>query len=81
MSLYSFYQPLKITVCYWKEVNGSDSFNEKNFPTFLSESAAGDYHIYGLPALEYPGLVKVIYTVFLFSVPQYMCEYFKDHSI
>ncbi|XP_052256446.1 peroxisomal sarcosine oxidase-like isoform X2 [Dreissena polymorpha] len=51
-------EPLKITVCYWKE-SGSDTFCSSKFPTFITENAMGDGHIYGLPAEEYPGLVKI----------------------
>ncbi|XP_045172453.2 peroxisomal sarcosine oxidase-like [Mercenaria mercenaria] len=51
-------QPLKITVCYWKEKHGGN-FNIENFPTFTMNGAAGKHHIYGLPACEYPGLVKI----------------------
>ncbi|XP_074121665.1 peroxisomal sarcosine oxidase [Sminthopsis crassicaudata] len=53
-------QTLRINVCYWKEkVPGS--FGE-NFPCFLgSFPDVAPHHIYGLPAREYPGLVKVCY--------------------
>lgn len=52
-------QPQKITVCYWKDKHGRSDFNIDNFPTFTMNGAAGKHHIYGLPASEYPGLVKI----------------------
>lgn len=47
-------------MCYWKEkVPGTYHIN-KRFPCFLlTEGDESKYHIYGLPSLEYPGLVKV----------------------
>ncbi|XP_048649818.1 peroxisomal sarcosine oxidase isoform X3 [Marmota marmota marmota] len=53
-------QTLLINVCYWREkVPGSYSVS-KAFPCFLSLDLA-PHHIYGLPAGEYPGLMKVCY--------------------
>nr|XP_040125139.1 peroxisomal sarcosine oxidase isoform X4 [Ictidomys tridecemlineatus] len=53
-------QTLRINVCYWREkVPGSYSVS-KAFPCFLSLDLA-PHHIYGLPAGEYPGLMKVCY--------------------
>nr|XP_040125138.1 peroxisomal sarcosine oxidase isoform X3 [Ictidomys tridecemlineatus] len=50
-------QTLRINVCYWREkVPGSYSVS-KAFPCFLSLDLA-PHHIYGLPAGEYPGLMK-----------------------
>jgi hypothetical protein len=57
-------QPQKITVCYWKDKHGRSDFNIDNFPTFTMNGAAGKHHIYGLPAHEYPGLVKVSYHIY-----------------
>ncbi|XP_072495920.1 peroxisomal sarcosine oxidase [Notamacropus eugenii] len=53
-------QTLRVNVCYWKEkVPGS--FGE-NFPCFYgSFSDLAPHHIYGLPAGEYPGMMKVAY--------------------
>ncbi|XP_043855837.1 peroxisomal sarcosine oxidase isoform X3 [Dromiciops gliroides] len=53
-------QALRINVCYWREkVPGSYG---KNFPCFIgSFPDLAPHHIYGLPAREYPGLVKVCY--------------------
>ncbi|XP_045170679.2 peroxisomal sarcosine oxidase-like [Mercenaria mercenaria] len=51
-------EPLKITVCYWEEKNG-DHYSTEDFPAFMSESGAGNNHIYELPSKEYPGLVKI----------------------
>ncbi|KAM4823116.1 peroxisomal sarcosine oxidase [Urocitellus parryii] len=53
-------QTLRINVCYWREkVPGSYSVS-KAFPCFLCLNLA-PHHIYGLPAGEYPGLMKVCY--------------------
>ncbi|XP_061219468.1 peroxisomal sarcosine oxidase [Neopsephotus bourkii] len=53
-------QPLRIDVCYWKEKEpGSTS---RAGPCFMAMGLSQAPHgIYGLPALEYPGLVKVCY--------------------
>ncbi|KAM9525705.1 peroxisomal sarcosine oxidase isoform 2-T3 [Guaruba guarouba] len=53
-------QPLRIDVCYWKEKEpGSTS---RASPCFMAMGLSQAPHgIYGLPALEYPGLVKVCY--------------------
>ncbi|XP_036622963.1 peroxisomal sarcosine oxidase [Trichosurus vulpecula] len=53
-------QTLRINVCYWKEkVPGSYG---ENFPCFLGVFPhLMPHHIYGVPAREYPGLVKVSY--------------------
>ncbi|XP_074045195.1 peroxisomal sarcosine oxidase [Macrotis lagotis] len=53
-------QTLRINVCYWREkVPGSHG---ENFPCFVgSFPDRSAHHIYGLPAGEYPGLVKVCY--------------------
>uniref|UniRef100_A0A3Q3WDG8 Peroxisomal sarcosine oxidase n=1 Tax=Mola mola TaxID=94237 RepID=A0A3Q3WDG8_MOLML len=55
---------VKINVCYWKEkVLGTYHIN-KRFPCFLlTEGEESNYHIYGLPSFEYPGLVKVCYHI------------------
>ncbi|XP_012596181.1 peroxisomal sarcosine oxidase [Microcebus murinus] len=53
-------QTLRINVCYWREkVPGSYSASQA-FPCFLGLGQAA-HHIYGLPAGEYPGLMKVCY--------------------
>lgn len=47
-------------VCYWKEKIPGTYNADKRFPCFiLTEGEESKYHIYGLPSLEYPGLVKV----------------------
>ncbi|XP_004385410.1 peroxisomal sarcosine oxidase [Trichechus manatus latirostris] len=55
-------QTLRINVCYWREkVPGSYGVSQA-FPCFLSLGLdLAPHHIYGLPAGEYPGLVKVCY--------------------
>lgn len=53
-------EPVRISVCYWKEkVPGQ--FSSESFPCFL-EHGRGTGHsfdVYGLPSEEYPGLAKV----------------------
>ncbi|KAL3857562.1 hypothetical protein ACJMK2_012213 [Sinanodonta woodiana] len=51
-------QPVRISVCYWKEKTPGQHSADK-FPVFLMEGGGGDFTIYGLPAQEYPGLVKI----------------------
>lgn len=47
-------------VCYWKEKIPGTYNADKRFPCFiLTEGEESKCHIYGLPSLEYPGLVKV----------------------
>lgn len=53
-------QTLRINVCYWREkVPGSYSVSQA-FPCILGLDLA-PHHIYGLPASEYPGLMKICY--------------------
>ncbi|NXX62394.1 SOX oxidase, partial [Scopus umbretta] len=53
-------QPLRINVCYWREKEPGSASTGRTSPCFmalgLSQAPRG---IFGLPALEYPGLVKV----------------------
>ncbi|NXN96842.1 SOX oxidase, partial [Rhinopomastus cyanomelas] len=53
-------QPLRIDVCYWREKElGMPSTGRVN-PCFIFLGLSQTpHHIYGLPALEYPGLVKI----------------------
>ncbi|XP_074016818.1 peroxisomal sarcosine oxidase [Numenius arquata] len=54
-------QPLRIDVCYWREKEGSPGAGRAG-PCFMAIGLSQAPHgIYGLPALEYPGLVKVCY--------------------
>ncbi|XP_014808564.1 PREDICTED: peroxisomal sarcosine oxidase [Calidris pugnax] len=54
-------QPLRIDVCYWREKEGSPGAGRTG-PCFMAIGLSRAPHgIYGLPALEYPGLVKVCY--------------------
>ncbi|NXT01797.1 SOX oxidase, partial [Jacana jacana] len=54
-------QPLRIDVCYWREKEGSLGAGRAS-PCFMAVGLSQAPHgIYGLPALEYPGLVKVCY--------------------
>eukprot|EP01137_Pigoraptor_chileana_P001598 Opistho-2@39463 len=48
-------QVLQIAVCYWKAQNAAEYAAER-FPCVIDYS---DDHTYALPALEYPGLVKI----------------------
>ncbi|XP_067328295.1 peroxisomal sarcosine oxidase [Anolis sagrei] len=50
-------QPLRISVCYWKE---SQPGALRELPSFISLHGA-KHHVYGLPAGDYPGLVKICY--------------------
>nr|AAC39948.1 sarcosine oxidase [Mus musculus] len=53
-------QTLRINVCYWREkVPGSYGVSQA-FPCILGLDLA-PHHIYGLPASEYPGLMKICY--------------------
>lgn len=55
-------QTLRINVCYWQEkVPGSYGVSQA-FPCFLDLGLSlAPHHIYGMPSVEYPGLVKVSY--------------------
>ncbi|XP_062448577.1 peroxisomal sarcosine oxidase [Rhea pennata] len=55
-------QPLRVHVCYWKEKVPGSYGVERPFPCFMALGLPQVPHdIYGLPACEYPGLVKVCY--------------------
>ncbi|NWZ30093.1 SOX oxidase, partial [Asarcornis scutulata] len=55
-------QPLRIDVCYWKEKEPGSYSAGTATPCFMALGLPEAPHgIYGLPALEYPGLVKVCY--------------------
>ncbi|XP_067165944.1 peroxisomal sarcosine oxidase isoform X2 [Apteryx mantelli] len=55
-------QPLRVHVCYWKEKVPGSCGLDRPFPCFLALGLPRAPHgIYGLPACEYPGLVKVCY--------------------
>nr|XP_020659201.1 peroxisomal sarcosine oxidase isoform X1 [Pogona vitticeps] len=52
-------QPLRISVCYWR---AKPPATLEAMPCFLGICLNGSqHHIYGLPANEYPGLVKICY--------------------
>lgn len=51
-------KPVRITVCYWKEAKPGE-YGADKFPVFMHERASGNYHTYGLPSEEYPGLFKL----------------------
>ncbi|NXF99556.1 SOX oxidase, partial [Sakesphorus luctuosus] len=53
-------QPLRIDVCYWKEKQPGSTGMGTVRPCFLTLGLSQAPHgIYGLPALEYPGMVKL----------------------
>lgn len=53
-------QPLRIDVCYWREKEPGSPGTGRDSPCFIALGLSQAPHsIYGLPALEYPGLVKV----------------------
>ncbi|NXM35506.1 SOX oxidase, partial [Oxyruncus cristatus] len=53
-------QPLRIDVCYWREKELKNTNKGRVSPCFLTRGLSQAPHgIYGLPALEYPGMVKV----------------------
>ncbi|NXG23005.1 SOX oxidase, partial [Grallaria varia] len=53
-------QPLRINVCYWREKQPRSTGVGTASPCFLTLGLSQAPHgIYGLPALEYPGMVKV----------------------
>ncbi|KAM9615770.1 peroxisomal sarcosine oxidase isoform 3-T3 [Morphnus guianensis] len=55
-------QPLRIDVCYWREKEPRSPSTGRAGPCFMALGLRRAPHgIYGLPALEYPGLVKVCY--------------------
>ncbi|NXT88964.1 SOX oxidase, partial [Anhinga rufa] len=55
-------QPLRINVCYWREKEPGSPSAGRAGPCFLALGLSQAPHgIFGLPALEYPGLVKVCY--------------------
>ncbi|NXV40865.1 SOX oxidase, partial [Uria aalge] len=55
-------QPLRIDVCYWKEKEPGSPGTGRSCPCFMALGLNQAPHgVYGLPALEYPGLVKVCY--------------------
>lgn len=51
-------QPQRVVVWYWKQLESGYGSSD-GFPTFIY--FGGDREVYGLPAHEYPGLVKVAY--------------------
>ncbi|XP_063197058.1 peroxisomal sarcosine oxidase [Chroicocephalus ridibundus] len=55
-------QPLRIDVCYWREKEPGSSSAGRVGPCFMAVGLNQAPHgVYGLPALEYPRLVKVCY--------------------
>ncbi|XP_075576179.1 peroxisomal sarcosine oxidase [Pelecanus crispus] len=55
-------QPLRINVCYWREREPGSPSAGRTSPCFMAVGLSQAPHgVYGLPALEYPGLVKVCY--------------------
>lgn len=52
------FKPVKITVCYFEEKN-EGQYSISRFPTFSFKRSVPYDMYYGLPADEYPGLVKI----------------------
>ncbi|XP_030143683.4 peroxisomal sarcosine oxidase [Taeniopygia guttata] len=53
-------QPLRIDVCYWREKQAGSAGLGSVSPCFLTLGLSQAPHgIYGLPSIEYPGLMKV----------------------
>ncbi|NWX34499.1 SOX oxidase, partial [Notiomystis cincta] len=53
-------QPLRIDVCYWREKQPGSAALGSVSPCFLTLGLSQAPHgIYGLPSIEYPGLMKV----------------------
>ncbi|KFP78203.1 Peroxisomal sarcosine oxidase, partial [Acanthisitta chloris] len=58
--LESLGQPLRIDVCYWREKKPGSASMGSVTPCFLTLGLSQAPHgIYGLPSIEYPGLIKV----------------------
>ncbi|XP_035829108.1 peroxisomal sarcosine oxidase [Aplysia californica] len=51
-------KPMRITVCYWPELNPGSHSADK-LPPFFEENCCDGHSIYGLPSEEYPGHVKL----------------------
>ncbi|XP_050410352.2 peroxisomal sarcosine oxidase [Patella vulgata] len=51
-------QVVRIPIFYWKE-KVAGMYSPDKFPCFIDETASEGESIYGLPSLEYPGLVKI----------------------
>ena len=58
---HSFLQITRTEVLYWK-VDEPKNFSADRFPVFKHTGGSGGRNdmFYGLPALEYPGLLKVL---------------------
>ncbi|KAM6118279.1 peroxisomal sarcosine oxidase [Phoenicopterus ruber ruber] len=55
-------QPLRIDVCYWRKKERGSPGAGRTDPCLMALGLSQAPHgVYGLPALEYPGLVKVCY--------------------
>ncbi|NXU52429.1 SOX oxidase, partial [Turnix velox] len=55
-------QPLRIDVCYWREKEPRSSSTGEVTPCFITMGLNQTPHdIYGLPSIEYPGMMKLCY--------------------
>ncbi|NWU70651.1 SOX oxidase, partial [Pterocles burchelli] len=55
-------QPLRIDVCYWREKEPGTPGTGRATPCFMALGLSRAPHgVYGMPPLEYPGMVKVCY--------------------
>ena len=65
--LSSFLQITRTEALYWK-VDDPKHFSVGNFPVFKFSSGSGRKDMfYGVPAMEYPGLLKVRSTINLYT--------------
>ncbi|KAK6192547.1 hypothetical protein SNE40_003996 [Patella caerulea] len=51
-------KPIRVPVLYWKE-KVAGMYSSDKFPCYIDRTGSEGVSIYGLPALEYPGLVKM----------------------
>ncbi len=53
---------MRAEVFYWKAEN-PELFEASKFPVFIAQLRKNKHYVYGLPTLEYPGVIKVSGTV------------------
>ncbi|KAH9525459.1 hypothetical protein Btru_001478 [Bulinus truncatus] len=60
LDLKVFLKPIRALVLYWKiDEDFVQSYGPDSLPCFADSRTPDDIHMYGLPCLEYPGLVKI----------------------
>lgn len=55
--LFIYFQPQAVRVCYW-QAKEPEKFTPDTFPCLIVTSPEGD-ELYGMPTIEYPGMIKV----------------------